>query len=119
LDLDFVTEDDEVGGLGSFLLEARRDSDREVVDLAAAETTDVVVAPDVAVEAGGPGNAPDLADDALGGEALEVPVDRAEADPRQLAARLRVNPGRRGMVHGGPHHGEDGRALFGTPARHN
>src|SRR6266705_1334082 len=84
--LDLVAEDPVVHGPSGRLLEAGVDGDREVVDAAAAQAADVVMAPRVAVEAGRVPARVDLADHPRGGQLLEVARDGAQADPGEAAA---------------------------------
>ena len=118
LHLELVPEDPVVHGAARLLLEARVDGHGKVVDPPAAEAADVIVPPGVAVEARRMASSMDLADDSQLRQPLEVAVDGAEADTRETAARLAVDPGCGGMVHGGPDHVEDQLSLPRLPAQH-
>src|SRR5438093_6138121 len=117
LHLQLVSEDLVVHGPARFLLEARVDGHGKVVDPPAPEAADVIVPPRVAVEARRMASRMDLADDSLLRQPLEVAVDGAEADTQETAARLAVDPGCGGVVHGGPDHVEDQLSLPRLPAQ--
>src|SRR6185503_5553041 len=117
--LQLVPQNPVVHGPSGFFLETDVHGHRQVVDPPAAQAADVIVPAGIAVEPGGMASGMDLADDTLLGELLQVPVDRPEADARDLAARLSIDPVRGGMVHGGPHHLEDQLALPRLPATHS
>src|SRR2546423_950021 len=107
LDFDVMSEDAVVEGPRRRLLPRGVHGEGQVVDPPAGDAADVVMGPRVAVEARLLRPAMDLADEAVRGQALEVAVDGAEADARQLAPGLAVDPVRGGMVHRRADDGED------------
>src|SRR6185369_13100796 len=84
-----------------------------VADAPAAETGEVVVLGQVAVEAGV--RPRQLLDEPLRDQQPEVAVHGAEAHPRQAAAHHAVHPLRGGVGLGGPHHLQDQAARPGEP----
>jgi hypothetical protein len=79
---------------------------RYVVDPAAGETGEVVVRAGVAVEAQ-PSGVGALGQETLGGQHLEIPVDRRETDPRQPAPHLLIDDGGRRVRVGRADHVEN------------
>src|SRR5262245_43830028 len=118
LDLELVAQDAVVHGAAGLLLQPQVDRHRQVVDAAAADATDVVVPPGVAVEAGGMAAAVDLADQACARELLQVPVHGAEADPRQPPPGLPEDPFGGRVLHRRADHRQHHVALAALPQLH-
>lgn len=118
LHLELVPQDPKVHGPARLFFEAGVHRHGQVVHPPAAKAADVVVPAGVAVEAGRMAARVDLADHPVLRELLEVAVDRAEADPWDVVARVPVHPVRGGMVHRGANHFQDQLPLARLPVSH-
>lgn len=99
--------------------EPARGGNRHVDDPAAGVAPEVLVGLEVRVVAGGSTGGEHLDDLALGDEDLEIPVDGAQGELRELRGQRRVDLRRRRVEIGRAQPGEDARALLRAvaPAR--